>query len=166
MFTYDRHEDLVVTRTALGIVYSWAELSIEFDRQGPACPAINVLHFKTISPLGPKLFAVSLDTLNVFYHHDDQWHQYRTARNVRLGTLDDLMKFFNNDDDNDDEDLSHEDNDGKDKDDYPGRQVKDSTSNNYSKYQINHAIVYNLLLQFFLFIRLQYYLIQYQSLTD
>jgi hypothetical protein len=38
-------------------------------RHGPACPAINVLHFKAISPVGPKLFVISLDTLNVFYHH-------------------------------------------------------------------------------------------------
>jgi hypothetical protein len=166
MFTYDSAQDLGVTRTAIGILHSWAELSVEFDRQGPACPAINVLHFKTISPLGPKLFAVSLDTFNVFYHLDDQWHQYQSARNVRLGTLEDLIKFFNNDDDNDNEDSSHEDNDGNDQDDYHSRQVKDSTSNNYSKYQINHALVYNLLLQMFLFIRLQFYRNQYQSLTD
>jgi hypothetical protein len=59
------------------------------------------------------------------------------------------MIFFNNDN----EGLSHEDNDGKDQNDYPGRQVKDSTSNNHSKYQINHVIVYTIVFYecFFLF---------------
>jgi hypothetical protein len=164
VFTYESDRDWGVTRTALGIACSWAILCNEFHRQGPPCPATNVIHFRTISILGPKLFAVNLNNLKVFYHDGSQWHQYQSARNVRLGTLEDFMEFFYEGDNNND-DWSQEDNGGKDRDDddEPGRQAKDLHSYNNSTYQMNQSILYYSLLRMFLFIQLQIYLTQYQS---
>lgn len=162
MFTYENRSE--ITCTALGLVYSWSNLCVEYNRIGPQCPTSNAVHFKTISTLGPKLFAVSIDTLKVFYHENSQWHQYESARNVRLGTLKELMRFFNNDDDNEDDDLSQKDNQGKDldKSEY-SRQVKDSHSTNDFQYQINQAILYHLLYQMMGPILLSFYIIQSQS---
>ncbi|CAF0981809.1 unnamed protein product [Rotaria sordida] len=142
VFTYDTRGG-EETRTTYGNGCSWSDLCIKFDREGPPCPASNVIHFKTISRLGPKLFAVSFDTFKVFYHANGQWHQYQSARNVRLFSLQDLMKFLINDDDDTDEDLSQEDNDGKDRDeDEPSRQANDSHTQNDSRHHINQAILY------------------------
>ncbi|CAF3430654.1 unnamed protein product [Rotaria sp. Silwood2] len=106
MFTYDPYRDPEVPCTAIGVMNSWPSLCIECDRQGSSCPAKRAVHFKMISPRGPQLFAVSLDTLKVFYHDEGQWHQYQSARNVQLGTLEELMVFFNNDNDNNNANLS------------------------------------------------------------
>ncbi|CAF3025823.1 unnamed protein product [Rotaria sp. Silwood2] len=141
----------------------WLNLCIEFHRQGPPCPVSNVIHFKTISTLGPKLFAVSLDTLQVFYHENDQWHQYQSARNIQIGILIDLMKAFSNDHDYTDDDLSREDNGGEDRDeDGQDQQAKDSHANNDLKYQINQAILYYCLFQMLVSIHLHIYIIQQQ----
>jgi hypothetical protein len=165
-FTYESDRDFGVTRTALGIARSWPDQCNEFFRQGPPCPATNVIHFRTISLLGPKLFAISLDNLKVFYHDGYEWHQYESARNVRLGKLKDFREFFYDEDHEDpnNDDLSHPDNDGNDRDDDNlGRQVKDSYLIDNSAYQMNQAIVYYCLLKMIVFIRIQIYLVQYQS---
>jgi len=162
-FTYDSDRDWGVTRTALGIACSWVDLCIEFYRQGPPCPVKNVIHFKTISKVGPKLFAVKLDNLKVFYHDGFQWHQYQSARNVRLGKLEDFTEFFYDDHDNNNDDWSQQDHDGKDRDDEPGRQVKDLSLTDNSTHRINQAILHYCLLQMLLFIQIQIYIIQCQS---
>jgi hypothetical protein len=164
IFTYDSIRDWEVTRTAWGIKRSWADLCTEFDRQGPPCPAKDAVHFKRTSIVGPELFAISCDALKVFYHDEGEWHQYQSAREIRLGTRDELMEFFLNDDDDDNEDWSQEDNDGKDRDDdEPSRESKETHSNNDSKYPINRTILANRLLQMVLLVQLQFRLIQYQS---
>jgi hypothetical protein len=167
-FTYESDRDWGVTRTALGIARAWPDLRKEFFRQGPPCPGRNVLHLRTISIVGPKLFAVNLNNLKVFYHDGYQWHQYESARNVRFGKLKDFREFFYDfDADANDDDWSQEDNNGKDQDDDEiGREVKDLYLINNSTNKINQAIVYYCLLRMLLFIQLQVYLIQCQSFIN
>jgi hypothetical protein len=167
-FTYESDRDYGVTRTALGIACSWPDLRKEFFRQGPPCPGRNVLHLRTISIVGPKLFAVNLDNLSVFYNDGYQWHQYESARNVRFGKLKDFREFFYDlDDDTNNDDWSQQDNDGKDQDDdQPGQEVKDFHLIDNSTYRINQAILYYCLLRMLLFIQSQVYLIKYQSFID
>ena len=164
-FTYDIYGwGTLHTRTAVGVVCDWPDLRNIFSRQGPPCQAINARHFRTISKLGPKLFAISLANLKVFYHDGYQWRQYRTARHVRLGTLEDFTELLHDEDNTDnDEDWSQDDNDGKDRDDDPGRQSKDSTSTNNSTYQINQAILYYCLLRMLLILELENVFLQCQS---
>lgn len=167
-FTYDRFGYWGMTHkcTAVGVVCTWPELRKTFSRQGSSCPALNALHFRTISKLGPKLFAVSLANLKVFYNDGYRWHQYRTARQVRLGMLKDFTELLLNDNDDDGdgkEDWSEDESDGKDPDDDLGRQAKDLSSKNDSIYEINPAILYFCLLRILLIIELQNSLIQCQS---
>ncbi len=62
-FMYESYQDANVTHNVLGIACSWPSLCNEFYRQGPPCPGRNIIHFKTISQVGPKLFAADLDNL-------------------------------------------------------------------------------------------------------
>ena len=167
VFTYESIQDWEVTRTAVGVACSWPDLQNRFARQGPPCPVTNGLHFRTISRLGPKLFAVDLFNLGVFYHDGYRWHQYQSARDVRFGKLEDFKTLVDGGDDDTDhnEDQSQEDNNGKDRDDDLGRQTKDSSLKNHSTCQLDRNIVYFCLLQIVLIIQLQNTLIQYPSFT-
>ncbi len=68
--------------TAVGIERSWDHLKQEFDRSGPGIPGAT--YYKTISLLGPQLFAV-LNEKQVFYHDGGQWYPYNTAHDIKCG---------------------------------------------------------------------------------
>ncbi|CAF1093266.1 unnamed protein product [Adineta steineri] len=128
-----------VARTILGVF----DLCMEFNRNGPSCPVRNAVHFKRVGLVGPELFAVCLDTLQIFYHDEDQWHQYQSARNIRFGRSQQLLQFLDNSvDDEDHENLSQEANDEQDQHDELSEEAEDLSSNSDLFYsQINHMIV-------------------------
>ncbi|CAF1555602.1 unnamed protein product, partial [Adineta steineri] len=141
VFTYN--SNLGVARTILGVFDLWSNLCMEFNRNGPSCPVRNAVHFRRVSLVGPELFAVCLDTLQIFCHDQDQWHQYQSARNIRFGRSQQLLPFLDNSvDDEDHENLSQEANDEEDQHDEPSREAEDLSSNSDLFYsQINHMIV-------------------------
>lgn len=70
-------------KEAWGIEQSWEQLKIEMGRTGPGYP--GAIYFKTMSPQGPKLFAVIGDNI-VLYHDQGEWHRYITAYGIRFNT--------------------------------------------------------------------------------
>lgn len=163
-FTYDSVRDWGVTRTARGVECSWTDLSRKFFLQGPQCSAIDARHFRTISVLGPKLFAASLANFQIFYHDGHQWHQYESARGVRFGGLKDFRDSFH-DDDTDDYDFSQQESDENNRDNDGGdhgQQAKDSGSSGNSTNQVDPAILHYYVLRILLLVRLHIYLIPNQ----
>ncbi|CAF1011702.1 unnamed protein product [Rotaria sordida] len=71
-------------KIATGIECSWMDLKIEFSRQGKGVPGAK--YYKTISEQGPELFAVEPDQ-TVWYHDENKWHRYQTAKDVKYGTI-------------------------------------------------------------------------------
>ncbi|CAF0944611.1 unnamed protein product [Didymodactylos carnosus] len=69
-----------------GVERSWSHLKRQFNRQGPGPDEIGVRFFETISKDGPQLFAVTLDK-RVYYHDEDKWQGYETAKDVEFGTM-------------------------------------------------------------------------------
>ncbi|CAF1538367.1 unnamed protein product [Adineta steineri] len=131
------NSNLGVARTILGVFDLWSNLCMEFNRNGPSCPVRNAVHFRRVSLVGPELFAVCLDTLQVFHHYEDQWHQYQSARNIRFGRSQQLLQFLDNSvDDDDHENLSQEASDEL------SREAEDLSSDSDLFYsQINRMLV-------------------------
>ncbi|CAF1315969.1 unnamed protein product [Adineta steineri] len=152
-FTYN--SNLGVARTILGVFDLWSNLCMEFNRNGPSCPVRNAVHFRRVSLVGPELFAVCLDTLQVFHNYEDQWHQYQSARNIRFGRPIQLFPFLHNSaNDDDHEGLSQEANDEEDPHDEPSREAEDLSSNSDLFHsQINRMIVDEVPFQMRLFSR-------------
>ena len=71
-------------KIATGIERRWLDLKIECSRQGEGLPGAK--YYKTISAQGPELFAVKPDQ-TVWYHDENKWKQYRTAKDVKYGTI-------------------------------------------------------------------------------
>ena len=68
----------------MGVERTWDYLKNEFYRDGDGLQGSGVRYFETITA-GPQLFAVR--TPHVFYHHDNQWHQYNSASDIVFGTM-------------------------------------------------------------------------------
>ena len=88
-FTFIGHTDTI--RTALGVEQSWEVLSERCNRTGPGLPGGT--HYFTISYEGPELFAVDTtgEIIHVYYHDLGEWHCYITARDIRFGTIPDMI---------------------------------------------------------------------------
>ncbi|CAF0914904.1 unnamed protein product [Adineta ricciae] len=67
---------------AQGIESSWYDLKRKLHREGDAYDMAASYYQKTRQKdRGPELFAI-INSDTVFYHHNNQWHMYNSARNV------------------------------------------------------------------------------------